>query len=465
MSKLHVLGALALLAVGCGAAEEAKIQKQTTALFEDVCIAFAEEKDVPEAVARAMIESTGAKLLHYLDGTGIGLIDGCSKLFGGAGLIAGISGVEPMGYYSLSPVSAVEPGPALSAPTAMDFLYDWFQWDIRRVKADKAWQKTTGSHSTVVAVIDTGVAFNHPDLAPNKVDDQCFDMLSLVYGVPCSPYPRYHWHGTHVAGTIAAAFDGGFAVGVGPNLGIANYNVFEAPDANGDMGASFYAIWAALWDAANKGYVAANLSLGSYLDRPLGYYSPALLVMWDRVATYCKQKGLSVVAAAGNDGAFLNGPSNFLPGDLSSVISVGATGIGPAAAYPQQGFYDTLAFYSNYGASVTVGAPGGDCGPGGEAACGDPTTSWYEHLVFSSWVDANPMCAATQDCVVDYTWAAGTSMATPHVVGAVGLMRDANPKLSPNQITAILKKTAEPLGSQVVFGHGLLDVAAALGVK
>lgn len=465
MSKLHVLGALALLAVGCGAAEEARIQKQTAGLFEDVCAIMFNERAVPEALARAVIESTGATLNHYMDGTGIGLVDGCSKLFGGAGLDASISTVVPIANYGLSPVSAVQPGPTLSGPTATDFLYDWLQWDIRRVRADKAWQKTSGSHSTVVAVIDTGVAFNHPDLAPNKVDDQCFDMASLVYGVPCSPYPRYHWHGTHVAGTIAAAFDGGFAVGVGPNLGIANYNVSEPPDPDGNVGLSFYSVFASLWDAANKGYVAANLSLGAFLDKPVGYYAPELLTLGNRVVSYCKQKGLSVVAAAGNDATSLNGPTAMFPADAEGVISVGATGIGPAAAYPQPGFFDTLAFYSNYGAAVTLGAPGGDCGPGGEAACGDPTTSWYEHLVLSTYVEADPICAATQSCAVDYVWAAGTSMATPHVVGAVGLLRDASPKLTPNQVAAILKKTAAPLGSQLVFGHGLLDVAAALGVK
>src|SRR5690606_24115143 len=86
-----------------------------------------------------------------------------------------------------------------------------------------AWEAgVTGSHDTVVAVIDTGVASNHPDLAPNLLYAACY-----AVEWECSAYPDLHYHGTHVAGTIAAAFGHGRAVGVGPDLGLASYNVFE----------------------------------------------------------------------------------------------------------------------------------------------------------------------------------------------------------------------------------------------
>jgi subtilisin family serine protease len=450
MRKLSLVLTCAVLVAACGSppVDDGDIERGTMAAYTDTCMLAFEEKDLPGTIAKAAVDATGATLSHYLEGIGIGLVNNCSKL-SGAALSASVAGVVDNVAYELSPSDIkVE---ATTAPTANDIYYDWFQWTLRRAKADQAWATTTGSHNTVVAVIDTGVAFNHPDLAPNKVAAYCFTTANLIDGVPCSAYPQYHWHGTHVAGTVAAAFGGGKAVGVGPNLGIASYNVFEL--FGNQVLAPTYNTWAALWDAANKGYKVANLSLGSYFGMPLGWYSGVYNMMWDRVATYAKQKGLTVVAAAGNNGAYLNGPSGHYPSDISSVVSVGSTGIRPDPEYPQAGAYDVLAYYSNYGAEVTLAAPGGDWGPYGNS-------SYYGTL--STSVAPNPGCAATESCPYGYAFAVGTSMASPHVAGAAGLIAEVKPKLNPGQVYALLKKTASKLPSQVVFGSGMLDVAAAV---
>jgi len=116
----------------------------------------------------------------------------------------------------------------LDGPTIADDLYNTGKlWGVNRVPADLVWSVGfPGSHRTVVAVIDTGIAWNHPDLRSNVVFATC-----LTSAPSCITYPSLSDHGTHVAGTIAAAFGGGAVIGVGPNLALASYNVFEdVPD-------------------------------------------------------------------------------------------------------------------------------------------------------------------------------------------------------------------------------------------
>ncbi len=335
-------------------------------------------------------------------------------------------------------------------PTPADNLYS-LQWDIRRVGADVAWNTTAGSHNTVVSVIDTGVAWNHPDLAPNVVFAACYAT------VPCLAYPSLHWHGTHVAGTVAAAFGGGRVVGVGPQLGIASYNVFEL--IGGSVLATDGAIWSAMLDTAAQGFDVINMSLGGYLVFPASQEDVATWTAWNRVTDYVIGQGVTVVASAGNSAFDHNGAVAHIPGDLPGILNVGATGIRPNPVFPQAGFFDVTAFYSDFGAAVDISAPGGDCGPTG--LCVSANRFYF---VLSSFVFTNPACAATASCPVGYAFAIGTSMASPHVSGAAGLVHDLDPGLVAQQIFAILKQTADSLGDRQVFGHGILDVAEAVSV-
>ena len=82
--------------------------------------------------------------------------------------------------------------------------------------------------------------------------------------------------------------------------------------------------------------------------------------------------------------------------------------------------------------------------------------------MFSTYVFLNPFCASTASCPVGWTWLIGTSMASPHVAGAAALVADKNPNLSPREIRSILKETAQDMGDRLAFGHGMLDVAAAV---
>lgn len=362
--------------------------------------------------------------------------------------------------------------PTMSLPDALVFPADltpdvvpdppaafWDElWGIARVNAPAAWEAgITGSHSTVVAVIDTGIASNHPDVGPNIVFNACFVTTGDHTTGACTPYPSLNFHGTHVAGTVAGNFGGG-VVGVGPDLGLANYNVFEL-FPSGAVQASFDSVWAAMIDAADQGFDVINMSLGAIGSFPGG--SAPFFTATQRVANYVRQQGTFIVASAGNSNLDLNGPLFNLPGGVPGIANIGATGIRPDPVYPQAGAFDVRAYYSNYGAAVTVVAPGGDCGL--PDSC-DPATrpaNFLNYTILSAFVAPNPVCAATQSCPVSWAYAIGTSMAAPHVAGVAGLMRDVNPNLSPNQIEAILKQTADRIGDRQQFGHGLVDAYAA----
>jgi lantibiotic leader peptide-processing serine protease len=348
-------------------------------------------------------------------------------------------------------------------PTAADDLFNaGLVWGVERVRAPEAWADgVTGSHDTVVAVIDTGIAWNHPDLAPNVVYVDCYTSAGSYTEGACNPYPAYSDHGTHVAGTVAAAFDGGRVVGVGPNLGLAGYNTFEIIPGCGVCSYSD-SRWMAMLDAADKGFDVINMSLGGYVVLGIGKGTSdytAYLAAEKRIARYVNGAGTVMVASSGNESLDLNGKIVHVPGDTPSMVNVGATGIRPNPRYEPDS-YDVIAFYSNYGAAVDVAAPGGDCGQDGTCDANRPA-NWFEYLVLSSIVAPNPTCAETFSCPVGYGWKGGTSMAAPHVSGVVGLIRDVRPDLPANQVKSLLRRTAENLGDRQLFGHGMVDAYAA----
>ncbi|MEE4195849.1 MAG: S8 family serine peptidase [Anaerolineae bacterium] len=415
------------------------------------------KKNAIPADLASQVEAAGGTLVRTLPEVGIAIAVSSDPDF-----TSEIGGLKTVSMVGVVPAFAlpdviVEP----NMPTDADVYFNaGYVWGVERVNAPAAWEAGyTGSHDTVVAILDTGVAWNHPDLAPNVIAAKCFDST----GGPCNPYPSVDEHGTHVAGTVAAAFGGAGVIGVGPNLGIASYNIFEYIP---DYGVAAYSDsrWAAMIDAANEGYEVINMSLGgTNVFGGQGTNELAAYVQAEkRVAAYVTKAGTVMVASAGNDGLDTNGAIIHLPGDIPGIINVSATGVGPSIVEEDlenyEPEYDVLAFYSNYGAAVDIAAPGGDLGPEGTVY---PWPAVY-HLIFSTYVYLDPVCSANADCPGGYAWMGGTSMAAPHVAGGAGLVLDADPGLNPHQVEAILKQTAEDIGSRQFFGAGLLDVYSAV---
>lgn len=408
------------------------------------------------------IEKAGGTLVRTIPQVGIAIATSSDESF--ADNAKGIKGVSNAGLVGAWTLPA-EAGGSLDvaqteSPTVDDTYFNngWL-WGIDRVHAPAAWANGhTGSHDTVVAVIDTGVAWNHPDLTQNIVDSQCFSSQPT-----CNPYPSLSNHGTHVAGTIAAAFGQLAIVGVAPDAGIAGYNVFETIDGCGTCAYSDTR-WMAMIDAADNGYEVISMSLGGYVGfgGPGSNETAAYVQAEKKVANYVKKQGTLMVASAGNGAVNLNGNVMHVPGDIPQIMNVSATGIQPIPRYPAEGSFDILAFYSNYGAAVNIAGPGGDCGEFFSCSGNDVNGYWYgEFFIWSTIVFADPVCAETFDCPLGYGGKAGTSMATPHVSGVAALVFDANPGIEPDQVKAILKSSAENIGSRQAFGAGMVRADSA----
>lgn len=320
------------------------------------------------------------------------------------------------------------------------------QWHYPLINLPAAWDITTGSNSVTVAVIDTGVLLNHPDLQGqllpgydfitdpgNAADGDGPDANPNDPGDGATPGGS-SFHGTHVAGTIAASSNTTRGVaGVAWGARIMPLRVL------GRRGGTSFDIMQAVRYAAgldnSSGTLPArradimNLSLGGTGS------SQAEQSAYDDA----RAQGVIIVAAAGNDAnAVLNYPASY-----DGVISVSAVGI-----------RKTLASYSNFGSRVDVAAPGGDGG--------DLNGDGYQDLVLSTHGDDSG-----GGITYNYGFLAGTSMATPHVAGVLALMKSVNPDLTPDDIDRLLaagRLTTElgSAGRDDQFGHGLIDALKAV---
>lgn len=423
------------------------------------------------------VDAIGGQVVARIDQVGIAIAESDNPNFAtqmGSDVKVKSVGVEPV--WSLPEHTATMAGPEalpeVSQPDAVAtaaFFQQGLLWGIQRVRAPEAWAAdVTGSHATTVAVIDTGIAWNHPDLAPNVTFVACMTSAGSWFGpwaagAPCNPYPTLSTHGTHVAGTVAATLGFG-VVGVGPNLALAGYNTFEVIPGCGVC--SFTSSrWIAELDAAARGFQVINMSLGSLARRGGGQGSGGLatfIAADNRIANLVINAGTTIVSSAGNAGVDLNGTLIAIPADLPGVVSVAATGIQPVPRYIPGTSFDIRAFYSNHGASIGLAAPGGDCGLVDSCNPATRPTNWFEHLVLSTTVSPNAACAQTASCPLGWGWIGGTSMASPHVAGVVGLIRDQNPQLNARQAANAVKRTAEELGDNHAFGAGMVDARGAI---
>jgi subtilisin family serine protease len=197
-------------------------------------------------------------------------------------------------------------------------------WGINRVHAPAAWDTTEGA-GVKVAIIDTGIDLNHPDLA-GKVDG---GYSAITKTEKPEDYQDDNGHGTHVSGTIAALRDGKGVVGVAPKARLYAVKVLDA-DGSGNLSDVIDGI---VW-AAKNGMQVANMSLGAPTD------SDAM----HRAVRFAKGSGLIIVAAAGNSGGSVG-----FPGQYPEVITVSASDSN-----------DHIASFSSRGPQVKFIAPGVD---------------------------------------------------------------------------------------------------------
>jgi serine protease len=311
-----------------------------------------------------------------------------------------------------------------------DDTYFSYQWNMddpnhNSINMEAAWAIQTGDPNVIVAVLDTGVAYEDYGIYA-KASDLAETLFVPGYDfVNDDEHPNDdEGHGTHVTGTIAQSTNNDLGVaGVAFGCSIMPVKVLDA-----DGSGSIFDIANGLYFAADNGATVINMSFGS---------SGNSRALRDAVA-YAFEHGVTIVCAAGND--FQNGnPVEYPAAYNDYCIAVGATR-----------YDETRAFYSSTGAYVDIVAPGGDTSV-------DQNGDGYPDGVLQQTFDDDPSDFA-------YWFFQGTSMASPHVAGAAALVIS-NGLTDPNQVREALEMTAKDLGEpgwDESYGWGLLNVAAAL---
>ncbi|MGW0391317.1 S8 family serine peptidase [Streptomyces sp. NPDC003042] len=347
---------------------------------------------------------------------------------------------------------------ALATPNDTDYAKQWDLFEpTAGMNVPAAWDKTTGAGVTV-AVIDTGYVA-HSDLASNVVagydfissstaardgngrDSNPADQGDWSAAGECgtgSPASGSSWHGTHVAGTIAAATNN--AKGI---AGIAYGAKIQPVRVLGKCGGATSDIVDAItWSSGGSvPGIPANATPAKVINMSLGG-SGACTATYQNAINAAVARGTTVVVAAGNSNANASG---FSPASCNNVINV--------AASNRTG---DRSFYSNYGTLIDIAAPGGET----RRATDTPGTITTPENGILSTLNAG----TTTPGVENYKPYQGTSMAAPHVAGLAALMVAAKPALTPAQIESAIKTNARPLAGTCTggCGAGLADAAATV---
>ena len=439
------------------------------------------QESVPADAASAIVRA-GGTLVYSYEKIGVVIASSDSAAFKGNLLkdkrVEGVSATAGFGVQLVEEFEVLDAA-AVDQSVTVDGWGDPLsnrQWDMLQIDVPEAHTMNTGSPEVVVGDIDTGLDYTHPDLAANVDFSRS---VSCVGGVPDTDPAAWNddnGHGTHTAGTIAAAANGVGIVGVAPNVKIAGIKAGNAdgyffPEA---VVCSF--MWAAEngIDVTNNSYFADPWRLNCRND-------PEQHAIWkaeQRAIRYAMSKGVVVVASAGNENedmahvtidadspdypdgaAYEREVTNAcvkIPVEISGVIGVSASG-----AFLQK------SYYSSYGVgTVEVMAPGGD------RRFQDPGDGSRGYVL--STYPGNR-----------YALAQGTSMASPHAAGVAALILSQFGKMPSGAVRAMLSNTAVSMpcptdpfdpggtgaylaycqggeGYNAFFGHGLINAYNAV---
>jgi serine protease len=339
-------------------------------------------------------------------------------------------------------IKSAEPNIILQgAAVPNDPRYDE-QWNYPLLELPAAWDITTGSSDVVVAVVDSGILSQHPDLSGKLIAGYDFisDVSNALDGDGIDNNPEdlaTSYHGTHVAGIIAGSTNN--AVGTSSiswQTSIMPLRVLGA--SGGNLYDATQAIRYAAGMDNDSGELPVNpadiinLSIGGTGYCPSSYRD---------LLSEVRQRDILVIAAAGNGG---KGNSQFLPANCNDVIAVSAVDLNRE-----------ITDYSNYGNSIDIAAPGGRDDIDSDS---------------NGFVDAILSLSAESSgggLNYNYNYRFGTSMATPHVSGILSLMLAVNPNLSVDDIeqmliSGLLTDDLGISGADTLYGYGLINARKAV---
>ena len=402
---------------------------------------------------QSALDSSGARFnvrMTHLRGTALGAnvlrLDHHMTNADAAALARDIAAADPDVEYA-EPDRILRP---MFTPNDTYYASQWHYYESTAgLNLPAAWDLSTGT-GIVVAVIDTGYR-PHADLAANIVpgydfitdtavsndgngrDADASDPGDAIVAGECgSGYPTQDqsssWHGTHVAGTIAAVTNNGTGVaGVAFGAKVQPVRVLgKCGGYTSDIADAI--IWAS---GGTVSGVPANATPARVLNLSLGGSGTCDTTTQNAINS-ARSRNAVVVVAAGNSNA---NAANYSPASCTGIVTVAAVNRSGGRAY-----------YSNYGSVVEVAAPGGDM------------TSAAANGILST------LNAGTTTPGADvYAYYQGTSMATPHVAGVVALMLAKNASLTPDQVITMLQSTARAFPATCSqCGAGIVDAAAAV---
>ena len=441
-----VLTAVTLVVLGAPAAP---VHAATTGAAQNYIVTYAD--GASSQGAAAVVQGAGGQLVYNYQQIGVVVArsdrsDFAANLMTAAGVQGAVATAPYATRLNDDQLDAAGSTETTLTSTSADTLSP-LQWDMDQIKAPAAHAITTGSTSVVVGDIDTGLDFTHPDLAPNVDFADSAGCLSGAPDKSPSAWMDDQGHGTHTAGTIAAAANGIGIVGVAPNVRIAgikagNSEGFFFPES---------VVCAFMWAGTHH----INVTNNSYFADPWLFNcknDPGQRAIWNaesRAIGFAMSQGVTVVAAEGNQADDLAHPTQDVtsPDDTTAVtrtvhndcavIPVEVPGVIGVTA---DGNLAMKSFYSSYGAgTVLVTAPGGD-------SILQRTAAAPNGRVLSTWPAAlvNNCRRKVIEVGVVYCYLQGTSMASPHVAGVAALIESLG-ITAPGAVTARIAGTADPM--------------------
>ncbi len=300
------------------------------------------------------------------------------------------------------------------------------------IKALEGWEETTGDEQVVIAVIDSGIDFDHPDLANTdeleKISANGYDFVN-----DDSDPSDDHGHGTFVSGLVAAKTNNGEGIaGVSWDCQILPLKAV-GPDGTGDVADLIRAIEYAVKDG--KGDIGEELNPVDVISMSLGFaLGPGESVpQLEEALQYAHAQGVVCVASAGNEGTSVLYPAAY----DNYCIAVAATD-----------YNDSRPSWSNFGPEVDIAAPG--------LKIIGPVPTWYPGLIWNDFT------------IPPYGFGNGTSASAAIVSGFVALIKSAKPWLEPDEIMAIVRYSADDVnageypGNDEFVGHGRINMEKAL---
>jgi subtilisin family serine protease len=431
--KVPVVSSMAIAALALGGPHV--VHRARASVAQTYLVLYKGESVPNDAGAR--IARAGGSMVYSYDQIGVVIAQSDTDTFKddllGDARVEGVSSTGNFGVQLNDDVELVDPADPLEAGPWGDPM-STRQWDMLQIHVPEAQAINPGSPSVVVGDIDTGLEFTHEDLAAN-VDFA--NSVSCIGGVP-NPDPAAwmddNGHGTHTAGTIAAARNGIGIVGVAPNVKIAGIKAATAKGFFFPEAVVCAFMWAGTHhiDVTNNSYFADPWLFNCRNDAE----QRAIWKAEQRAIRFAMQHGVTVVAAQGNENQDLSkrnvdtiSPDDGTPvtRDVTNACVTIPVEIPGVIGVTSDGNLMQKSSFSSFGVGVVqVVAPGGD-------SRFQRTTDGARGLVLSTFRGNR------------YALLQGTSMASPHVAGVAALIISQYGKLPPGELQARINRTADPL--------------------